>query len=969
MRSEWTNPGRGLWWTRILLPAFIALVAIVPYLGVLDSPFVFDDEKLVKENQFIRQGWGDWAHIAATFDITSRKWDEDELRLNYRPLRFLSYRIDNTISEAIFGPTPESGPPVFAFHLSNILLHAANSLLVLVMARRLGRWIYGDSGPDPDGAFSAFFAVSTALLFALHPIQTEAVTYVSGRRDVLSAFFFLSAMVIYMGSPCGKAPGWMSVISVPVLCALGLLTKESVATLPGAMILIDLVRRSRWGVRRALQLALCLALAGLSVWITLTNPRLVSFSDFGAPLNTALTACRYVVRYLALTIFPVRQSIDYSFDAIQPSTGLFSPQSTLPEALFVAGLVVTACWGLPRIRRRSEVSPFRKLWPLGVFWFLGTLLPVLQFIPIAEKFAERFAYLPALGIFLLLASVAVRLFQKEAMLAIGALALVGVAMLAATVRRNGDWETPLSLWTSAVDAQPRAARAHLGRANALKEAGRHREAVEEYSLALAIFEEKPDVPLHHGFILHALTFRGSITGLLSEQDPALLEEAISDYRRVLGLKDVDQVEIESSPKHVVLHFDLGGLLLRKGDRPAARKEYERVIEIVPGSPLAGAAHYYLATIFVASGDLEAGSASFRKALDAIPKGDPSRLRVVLEFADHLIERKSLDEAYKLVSEAIASGATGKLRLHLLMREAKVLDRKGDLKGCIATLERILAEDSTYGPALLTLGRIEASESKYDKAEGRYQALLKLEPSNAEALEGLQSVRLLRRIAEGNLGSKGTGDDPRPLLEAMERKGLEMMAKGEILAARDTFSKLLIRATEAKKLDFQTLCLRALAKLEETLGNHRTAEAHLKTALELDPRDARALRQLGDLVLRRFDDRAAARRYYEQCVEARPGGELADPLVYMNLAELIGASDPSLALSHLERARKSGYAEPALDRAFGYRHADAGHWKESLDAFNRYFERTPVFQEGGGVDRAREAAKDFVRDRVVPQVGE
>ena len=961
-------PTRPAGWKRLIPLAAISLAAVLPYLGVLDAPYVFDDVKLVKENRLLREAWGDWGRVAETFDITSRKWDEEELRPNYRPLRFLSYLLDTRLSEAFFGPIPESGPPVFFFHLTNVLLHAANSILVFVLARRLGRWLHGGLEADAGRSASTFFAVSAALLFALHPLQTEAVTYISGRRDVLSAFFFLAAVAIHLKPRPDESSGWLATISVPALFALGLLTKESVATLPGALILIDIVRRSRWCVRRALLHAACIALAGLFVWITISNPRLISPAESAPRGSTVLTAARYLVRYLGLTLLPWRQSIDYSFDAIPPAAGIISPPAAIVEALVAVGLLSTAVWGLFRRSRDVSGSLLRRLWPLGVLWFAGTLLPVLQFVPIAEKFAERFAYVPALGVFLLLAALATRIFTKEAMLGVGILAITSVAFFAASVRRNGDWETPLALWSSAVEAQPRAARAHLGRANALKESGRLKEAVEEYSQALRIFGEKPDVPLHHGFILQALTFRGGILGLLADQDPALLDSAIGDYRQVLELKDVDKVAIEASPKHVVLHFDLAGLLLKKGDRDASRKEYQRVVEIVPRFPLAGAAHYYLAKINVSLGDLSAAEESYRMACAIIPPGDPSRLPVFIERADLLIERKSLDEASKVVSEALSSGASGKLKLHLLMREAKIYDRKGDVNDCVATLERILAEDPAYGSALLTLGRIEASQSKHEKAEQRYQALLKLEPSNPEALEGLQNVRILRKIAEGKTGSKGPEGDPKALLEAMEKKGLEAIAKGEILAAREIFSKLLVRATEAKSLASQTLALRGLARVEEGLGHYKAAEAQLKTSLELDARDSKALQQLGDLTLRRLDDLAGARRYYEQCLEALPKGEPADPLVYMNLAELIGATDPLIALSYLERARKTGYDEPALDRAFGYRHADAGHWKESLDAFNRYFERTQVFQAGGGEDLPRKAAKDFVRDHVLPHAG-
>ncbi|HZN58502.1 MAG TPA: hypothetical protein VFD71_10550, partial [Planctomycetota bacterium] len=109
-----------------------------------------------------------------------------------------------------------------------------------------------------------------------------------------------------------------------------------------------------------------------------------------------------------------------------------------------------------------------------------------------------------------------------------------------------------------------------------------------------------------------------------------------------------------------------------------------------------------------------------------------------------------------------------------------------------------------------------------------------------------------------------------------------------------------------------------------------------------------------------------RTLYERYVEALPEGEVGEARVRLNLAELIGSTDPLRALAHLEKARAAGYDDPALDRALGYRYADAGRWQESLDAFNRYFERTPMVDAQGRMDVERQAAKEFVRATVAPQ---
>ena len=118
------------------IPQVVVLcAAVVPYLGVLDAPFVFDDVRLVQQNTLLSSGLDDSGGWLATFDVTSRRWDSEELRPNYRPLRFLSYLLDYKLSLAWLGSFAADDPPVLFFHLTNVLLHALNALLVFLTQR------------------------------------------------------------------------------------------------------------------------------------------------------------------------------------------------------------------------------------------------------------------------------------------------------------------------------------------------------------------------------------------------------------------------------------------------------------------------------------------------------------------------------------------------------------------------------------------------------------------------------------------------------------------------------------------------------------------------------------------------------------------------------------------------------------------------------------------------------------------
>lgn len=1014
-----TRPEESAGLPTALAALIVAAAAAAPYLGTLETPFVFDDVKLVKENRFLRPGGLDAEGVLGILDVTDRRWDEEELRPNYRPVRFLSYLLDDRISRIVLPPFEPDDPPVLIYHLTNVLLHAANALLVWAIAgmllRQLGAsrgGVFRGGGANADAAaaltrWASAAALAAGLLYALHPLATEAVTYISGRRDVLSTCFFLAALATALADPPGARPRWRAFAAVPLLFAAGLLSKEMVITLPAALLLVDFARRARPNGRRMALHGILWGVAGAHIAVTLLTPGLIGSGGARSPLGVLLDAARHAVRYLGLALAPVSQSVDYSFAAIPPSEGLFAPPTALPALLLVLALTVLGLrglgfrgwgfrgwgfmgWGLgvrrlragklhPRGGERLEPRGFgppglsaeRILAATGILWFLGTLVPALHLVPVAEAFAERFAYLPLAGIALLFAAVCLRLARIEPILAVGFGGVVCLVAFALAVRRNADWRSPLDLWTAAVEAQPRAARAHVGRANALKLAGRHREAIESYTTALSIFQEKPDVPLHHGFILQALAQRGGLLGLLGTAEPELLPRAEADYRLLLASRDVDGTPIESSPRHTVLHFDLAKVCLAQGKVAESKAAFARVIEIGEPAALVGASRYYLGKILLAEGERELAVASLREAYDLVPASDPVRYQVAAELADFLIEWKDLESAWRLTGRGLADGAAGRERLHLIYRRAKILDRRGDLDGAIGLLKEVIEVDPGHAPALLTLGDIEANLGRFDEAEERLLAVRRGDPAWGEAQEKLTKLRLRKRLArEPGAMPKAPGPDMVHVLAALEKKARGHAERGEWIAARESFVHLLARAREGERKALEATCLKEIAAIDERFGKGEDARRFLEEAMRLDPSDADVLRRLGDLHLRRFDDRERALDLYLQYLAALPAEATGNPLVHFNVAQLVGTQDAARAVWHYEKARAGGLDPRLVDRGLGYLHAEVGEWAKSLEAFHRYF---AALSEAGGAEGEEEreaqteADRAFVNERVLPHV--
>ncbi|MGQ9591998.1 MAG: tetratricopeptide repeat protein [Planctomycetota bacterium] len=930
--------------------AGVALAAALPYLSTLDAPFVFDDVKLVKENRFLRPGETSLRDVLGFFDVTSRKWSDEEVRPNYRPVRFLSYYLDAQLTRWWFGDHAPGDPPVFFFHLTNVLLHCANAALVFLAVSR----ILADLRSPSVGV--AFWA---ALVFAFHPLQTEAVTYVSGRRDVLSASFYLLAANAYLRSDRVRGP--VLAVALAALFALGYLSKEVVATLPVVLSIAEFARGTPWTRKRAAALGLLAAEAVAFAALTLATPGLVRPAAERDLLSAVLTAPRYALRYLRLALFPYPQSVDYSYDAIPISTGILEPPATLAAAAGLLGLL--ALGGALCIRRRGR--PEGALCGAGILWFFAALAPVLQIIPSAEVFAERFAYLPLAGFAFALAYGLLRAWRIEPVAAHLAGAFLCLLALGLAVRRNRDWEDPLALWTSACRAQPRAARAHIARAHELRNASRLREAAEEYTIGLEIFEKRPEVPLHHGFILQALTFRAEAWARLADEDPELLERGAADYRRVLSLRDVDGTSIDSSPKYAVLRLNLAAILLRQRKLEEARAEYERIVEIGEPAPLVAAAQYYLGKIRLLEGSRRAAADSLRAAYRAIDPSDPLKHRVAVELADVLLAERAHREALDLIEDALASGARPPERFHLLRRKAEALDRLGDLPGAMELLDRTIAENPAYGAALVSLGRIEANLGRFDEAERHLLAVPPGDPQYAEATGELRALRVRRLLDATRAGRvEEPSEDALRILLALRDKGLGHAAREEWIAAHEAFASLLARARAAGERKLEAEALRELAGVEEKMGRHEGARAYLESAVALDPADVQALRRLGDLCLRRFGDRIGARDAYEKYLAALGSSGSPDPKVLVNLAELVRAERPDLAAAHLERAKTAG-ADPAfVDWKLGYLYAELGRWKDALEAFERYLSSPEAAEE-----RTRAEARAFVRDRVIPALVE
>lgn len=443
-------------------PLVVGLLGALVFAGSLVNGFTFDDPHIVVENPAVTGAAG-WDSV-----FLSHYWSgEKPVGALWRPLTVASYRLNRFVLGA--------GP--FAFHLVNILVHGIASCLVFLLFRRLA------------GETTAALA---ALLFATHPIHTEAVVSIVGRAELLATVFVLAAWLLRD-----------QIFISALLFALGMLSKENAIILPALVVMEDLMtRRSRtqrqeaWKgyVLQVLTIGAFLA-ARSQVVGPLTGDPTGPFASVDAGTRV-LTAVATLGRGLFLMVFPLRLSADYSFDQIPLVTGAGESAFLLGVgALTVCAVVGTLAWS-----RARAVA-------LGMAIYFAALLPVSNLlVGIGVILAERLYYLPSVG-FCLAAGGAIvwlggKLSARRSVAAAALVALVVTALYTArAARRTGDWFDQLTLFEATVAASPRSALAQMNLGGVYQALGRAAESEEAYRRAIAIAPHFPAAHFNLGTLL------------------------------------------------------------------------------------------------------------------------------------------------------------------------------------------------------------------------------------------------------------------------------------------------------------------------------------------------------------------------------------------------------------------------------------------------------------------------------------
>lgn len=500
-----------------LLATLVALAVLVSYASVAGAPFLWDDHHLIFESPLVQHASGVSDFFKTAF--FSRQDTEPEGRGYYRPLTMLSLALDYRLH----------GTNASGFHLTNVLLHAGNALLLLALLRKAGA--------------SAAAAAIGAAFWGLAPRLSEAVAWVSGRTDVLAGTFSLLALLL------SDKPTWGRRIAAAILLLGGLLSKEAALAGVAAVATLELGRDGRL---RARLLALGPMAVALCVYFLLRIQAigLVPHGS-GTPLARRITAAPEALgRYLVALLDPWHPNLQIGH-LLSPSL----PYIALGVVTFVGVLL------LVRRLRRAALHSFERA---GIAFAAVALFLVLHLAPLAVNIviADRFLYLPLAGIALAGTRTAARLAGRlPALLRTGAVAVALLSFGVVTWQRSLIWSDEVDFWVSAyLDAVEENGTAAVELGNVYYRAGLHREAI-------AVYE----------------SYRGPEARGTVRNNTAAALQAIGRYKEARWIMAGVVRRYPRTPKFRLNHA-LAAVSV--GDMETARREIDAALQLYPGYPIA-----------------------------------------------------------------------------------------------------------------------------------------------------------------------------------------------------------------------------------------------------------------------------------------------------------------------------------------------------------------------------------------------
>ncbi|MBL7070895.1 MAG: tetratricopeptide repeat protein [Candidatus Omnitrophica bacterium] len=531
----------------------LAVITLTVYFNSLSHSFVWDDHLTIENNDLITHvKYIPKIFVTDLYHSHVEKFGLDHSNY-YRPVQAVSFLIDYHIWK--LNP--------FGFHLTNVLLHFANGVLVFFTIFFLCK--------------SRMASLLTSILFLVHPVHTGAVNYLTGRSDILACFFLLLSFIAYVGrysiapeeklvkkddepdsvhNVIARKKRALYPISV-AMYILALLSKASVIIFPLVLALHDLTYGKRVSVDRGgsnrlsrfRKLRPYLLVSAVYITLRLTifdfSPKNDVFSNISTVSAQLLTMCRTVMDYIGLLLYPADLHMERAIPLARSIFDMNSVFSILGLA-FIIFLAVAAY-------KRSRAIFF------GIAWFLTFLIPFSNIVPLSAQMAEHWLYIPSIGFLMIISVMLLRLqsLKIDLKFAIAFFAVIVSLYSFRTFMRNRDWKDDLSIYSATLKSSPKKAKMYYNIGTIYEKNKDFEKALTYYNYALNSGPEKAEI------------YTNIATASMSIEDYGIAEK---NFKKAL----------EIDPEHPFAHNGLGWLYEKKGKEDEALAEYKKAVTLLPG---------------------------------------------------------------------------------------------------------------------------------------------------------------------------------------------------------------------------------------------------------------------------------------------------------------------------------------------------------------------------------------------------
>ena len=588
----------------------IALISSAVYANSFQNSFHFDDQHYIVENPYIR----DPGNIPSFFISPRYSSFEQIFTSHYRPLLVTSY----AINYALGGLRPEG------YHVVNLLFHVGSSFLVYLILQamlepvaptfssiKLTTGMVGKKwGMNPHAAAS----FASALIFAVHPFNSEVVNYITARSSVMCGFFYLLSFYLWIKFRHAVAANWLPYYIISVFAfILAMLTKEVAITLPVVLLIYDFYFHKRLNA-----LPYARYLPYLPYVFLIVIPYLIyRISVYGHIvgggtrdyLTNLLTQPMVLLKYIQLMFVPAGLTIDHD---IGLSAGIYDASVILPGV----SILIILCIAYILFRRRRE---WRVL-SFFILWFFITLLPT-TIIPLNAVLQENRGYLAGI-VSAVIAGWALSRLKRRYF--IPGVAMLVIALSVLTFNRSLAWKDDLSLWSDAVAKAPMSARAHDNLGLAWM-------GVKKYDLAIGEFNKTLELNPQYYLAWYNAGVAYQLQGDL-EKARFAYEESLKInpsyfrsyynvgivYKRLgepdLAVTSYDKA-IALDPRHPFVYNNLGVILTERGDYKRAEDVFKKAVEINPGYEKA---YYSLGNVYFREKKYGKAAEAYREAVRIRP---------------------------------------------------------------------------------------------------------------------------------------------------------------------------------------------------------------------------------------------------------------------------------------------------------------------------------------------------------------